>query len=149
MQVKKVQEAVQKKEVNRGRGAHRGRGVEECTHRGATEVVRWVNAMLDGMHVQVSSGCTAFRSVILQGHGKGENKQTLWMLHGGPGTGKSHVIRLLKEELFEKECGWISALDFQLGALQAVSADNLDGHTLHHALGLQPFESTTTTWDEG
>ena len=26
----------------------------------------------------------------------------LWLLHGGPGAGKSHVIRMIKEELFEK-----------------------------------------------
>ena len=29
----------------------------------------------------------------------------LWLLHGGPGTGKSHVIRMIKEELFEKKIG--------------------------------------------
>ena len=69
-------------------------------------------------------------------------EQFIRLMHGGPGTGKSHVIKLLKEELFEKECGWSSALDFQIGAFQAVNADNIDGHTLHHALGLQPFEST-------
>ena len=65
------------------------------------------------------------------------------MLHGGPETGKSHVIKLLKEELFEKECGWISGLDFQIGVFQAVNADNIDGDTLHHALGLQPFGGTS------
>ena len=68
--------------------------------------------------------------------------QFIRLMHGGPGTGKSHVIKLLKEELFEKECGWISGLDFQIGAFQAVNAESIDGDTLHHALGLQPFEST-------
>ena len=63
---------------------------------------------------------------ILEGHGKGERKQTLWMLHGGPGTGKSHVIRILKEELFEQLMGWEAGLDFQIGAFQAVNADNVD-----------------------
>ena len=52
------------------------------------------------------------------------------------------MIKLLKEELFEKECGWISGLDFQIGAFQAVNADSIDGDTLHHALGLHPFIGT-------
>ena len=30
-------------------------------------------------------------------------KQFIHMLHGGPGTGKSHVIKILKEKLFEEE----------------------------------------------
>ena len=68
-------------------------------------------------------------------------EQFIRLLHGGPGTGKSHVIKLLKEELFENECGWISGLDFQIGAFQAVNAESIDGDTLHHALGLQPFGS--------
>ena len=25
-----------------------------------------------------------------------------WLMHGGPGTGKSHVIQIIKEELFGK-----------------------------------------------
>ena len=66
-------------------------------------------------------------------------RQMLRMLHGGPGTGKSHVIRLLKEELFQKELGWCSGIDFQVAAFQAVNADNVEGDTLHHALGLSPF----------
>ena len=65
--------------------------------------------------------------------------QFIRLLHGGPGTGKSHVIKFLKEELFEKECGWISGVDFQFGAFQAVNAESIDGDTLHHALGLTPF----------
>ena len=45
---------------------------------------------------------------IIEQQGSGQNKRRRqgeplwWLLHGGPGTGKSHVIRLLKEELFEK-----------------------------------------------
>ena len=66
-------------------------------------------------------------------------QQFLRLLHGGPGTGKSHVIKILKEHLFEEELKWIAGVDFQIAAFQAVNADNVDGDTLHHALGLQPF----------
>ena len=68
--------------------------------------------------------------------------QFIRLMHGGPVTGKRHVIKLLKEELFQQKCGWVPGLDFQIGAFQAVNADNVDGDTLHHALGLQPFDST-------
>ena len=70
---------------------------------------------------------------------RGRPKQFIRLQHGGPGTGKSHVIKILKEKLFEGEIGWRAGLDFQIGAFQAVNADNIDGDTLHHALGLQPF----------
>ena len=66
-------------------------------------------------------------------------QQFIRLLHGGPGTGKSHVIKILKEKLFEQELKWIPGIDFQIAAFQAVNADNVDGDTLHHALGLHPF----------
>ena len=72
-------------------------------------------------------------------------QQFIRLLHGGPGTGKSHVIKILKEKLFEGELGWTSGLDFQIGAFQAVNADNVDGDTLHHSLGLQPFGARKKT----
>ena len=59
-----------------------------------------------------------------------------WVLHGGPGTGKTHVIKLLRAELFEKLLGWSRGVEFDVTALQAVTADMLDGDTLHHAFGL-------------
>ena len=68
---------------------------------------------------------------------RSQGEQFLWMLHGGPGTGKSHVIKILKEELFEKRMGWQCGMDFQMAAFQAVNADQINGDTLHHALGLQ------------
>ena len=62
-------------------------------------------------------------------------EQFIHLLHGGPGTGKSQVIKLLKEQLFEKELQWTAGIDFQIAAFQAVNADGIDGDTLHHALG--------------
>eukprot|EP00438_Fugacium_kawagutii_P006753 Skav200266 [mRNA] locus=scaffold4437:38715:48406:+ [translate_table: standard] len=59
-----------------------------------------------------------------------------WALHGGPGTGKSYAINLLRQELFEKKLGWIHGKQFQIVAYQAVNADPLDGDTIHKALGL-------------
>ena len=66
-------------------------------------------------------------------------QQFLRLLHGGLGTGKSHVIKILKEHLFEEELKWIGGVDFQIGVYQAMNVDNVDGDTLHHALGLQPL----------
>ena len=72
-------------------------------------------------------------------------QQFIRLLHGGPGTGKSHVIKTLKEKMFEAELGWTAGVDFQIGAFPAVNADNIDGDTLHHALGLQPFGARKKT----
>ena len=64
-----------------------------------------------------------------------------WVLHGGPGTGKTHAVKLLRKELFEEILGWQHGIHFQAAALQAVTADMLDGDTLHHCFGL--------TWGSG
>ena len=45
-------------------------------------------------------------------------------MHGGPGVGKSHVLKLLRE-LFEEVLGWNMGLEYQMAALQAVMADLL------------------------
>ena len=68
-----------------------------------------------------------------------------WVLHGGPGTGKSHVLRLFKQELFESVLGWRRGVDFEVVALQATMADALEGDTIHHALSLAVFRDD----DEG
>ena len=60
----------------------------------------------------------------------------LWVLHGGPGTGKSYVIDKIRKELFEEEMGWTHGIDFQVAALQATNASALDGNTIHSAFGM-------------
>ena len=40
----------------------------------------------------------------------------LWLMHGGPGTGKSMIIKML-QELFRDVCGWQMGLEFQVSAL--------------------------------
>ena len=58
-----------------------------------------------------------------------------WCVHGGPGTGKSHVIKLVKE-MFTDVLQWNIGVEFQIVALQAVMADLLGGDTIHHACGI-------------
>ena len=41
--------------------------------------------------------------------------------------------------LFEDELGYENGLEYQMVALQAVMAEQLDGDTLHHACGIDPF----------
>ena len=60
-----------------------------------------------------------------------------WVVHGGPGTGKTHVVRdVIKNELFDQVLHWQQGLDYQVIALQAVMADLLKGDTIHHACGI-------------
>jgi len=57
--------------------------------------------------------------------------------HGGPGTGKSHVIKdVIKGELFDQVLHWQQGLDYQDVALQAVMAELLNGGALHHSCGI-------------
>ena len=62
-----------------------------------------------------------------------------WAMHGGPGTGKTHVINIIKEELFGKVLKWNTSVEFQIVALQAVMADLLQGDTIHHAFNIPVF----------
>ena len=64
-----------------------------------------------------------------------------WLLHGGPGTGKSHVIKQV-QKFFEEVLGWKPGVEFQAAALQAVTADLIEGDTLHHACGIPVFSKT-------
>ena len=57
------------------------------------------------------------------------------LVHGGPGTGKTHVIKLIKE-LFEDIIGWEQGVQFQVVAFQSVMAHLIGGDTIRHALGI-------------
>ena len=63
-----------------------------------------------------------------------------WLMHAGPGTGKSHVINVIKNDLFKNVLGWDIGVQFQVVALQAVMADLLGGDTTHHACGIPAFK---------
>ena len=73
-----------------------------------------------------------------------KTKPLVWCIHGGPGVGKSFVIKQIRQ-CFEQVCGWQQGLDFQIMALQAVMADQLNGETIHGALGLDPFRNHAKT----
>ena len=54
-------------------------------------------------------------SVALNGDPLSADTEPLrWVLHGGPGAGKSHVLRLLKQELFESVLGWRRGIEFEV-----------------------------------
>ena len=59
------------------------------------------------------------------------NDPLVWLLHGPPGTGKSHVIGFVRE-LFEL-IGYDYGLDYEIVAFQAVNAADLQGKTIHGA----------------
>ena len=58
----------------------------------------------------------------------------VWLLHGPPGTGKSHVLAFIRE-LFDKVMDYIYGLDYEVVAFQAVNAADLHGKTIHGAFG--------------
>jgi len=66
-----------------------------------------------------------------------------WLAHGKPGVGKTYVINCLRE-LFEQKMGWLSGVEFEVVASQAVIADLLKGDTIHHSLGIDPFGANPT-----
>ena len=57
----------------------------------------------------------------------------VWLLHGPPGTGKSHVLGFVRE-LFDM-MGYTYGLDYEVAAFQAVNAADLKGKTMHKAFG--------------
>ena len=84
------------------------------------------------------------------------NREPLrWAMHGGPGTGKTHVIQIIKEELFENVLNWNTSVDFQIVAMQAVMADLLEGDTMRStfqfleriSLHGQCSEAATNIWN--
>lgn len=76
----------------------------------------------------------------------GASEPLRWVLHGGPGTGKSHTLKMVRKELFEELLRWQHGVDFQIVSFQAVMAELLDGDTIHHALGLDWGGDKTANW---
>ena len=62
-----------------------------------------------------------------------------WLIHGGPGTGKSHVLKQIRE-LFTDVLHWDIGVQYQIVAFQAVMAEQLGGDTIHHACGIPVFQ---------
>ena len=61
------------------------------------------------------------------------NEPLRYLLHGPPGTGKSHAVKSL-QELFDL-VGFKKGIDWEFLAFQATNAADLDGDTIHHACG--------------
>ena len=61
-----------------------------------------------------------------------------YMLHGPPGTGKSHVAKFVKQ-LFGL-VGMKEGIDYQFMAFQATNAVDMEGTTMHNAFGLDPHK---------
>ena len=85
------------------------------------------------------------RRVMQEIDGEGREQAAMgeplqWCMHGGPGTGKSHVLRIIRQELFEGLMKWTIGVNFQIAALQAVMAQLLGGDTIHHACGIPAFK---------
>ncbi|CAK9052298.1 unnamed protein product [Durusdinium trenchii] len=85
--------------------------------------------------------CRRLQAEAITGQDRGGAAETnteplRWALHGGPGTGKSYVLNLLRKDLFEQRLGWQQGKEFQVVTFQAVNAEPLDGETIHAALGL-------------
>lgn len=68
-----------------------------------------------------------------------------WNMHGGPGTGKSHMVKMIKTEVFENVLKYKIAEDSETVVLQAVMTDLLGGDIIHHALNLLVFRKTQAT----
>ncbi len=68
-----------------------------------------------------------------------------WAMHGGPGTGKTHVVKIVKNELFQKVLKWNTSVEFQIVAMQAVMADLFEGDTIHHAFNLPVYGRNFST----
>ena len=73
-----------------------------------------------------------------QDHTVGQSEPLVWLIHGRPGTGKTHVIKASRD-LFERVLRWAHRVEFQFAAYQATMACNIGGDTAHHAAGLNPF----------
>ena len=66
---------------------------------------------------------------------KDMSRPLLWLVHGGPGVGKSETIKLV-QTLFTDVLHWNIGINYQIAALQAVMAEQLGGDTLHHCCGI-------------
>jgi hypothetical protein len=73
-----------------------------------------------------------------QAEGLELDEPLLLLMHGGPGAGRSMIIKMLKG-LFRGVCSWQMGFEFQVAALQAVMAHQLGGDTFHHACGINPL----------
>lgn len=68
----------------------------------------------------------------------GRSEPMRWLLHGRPGVGKSHTLKVIRE-LFDEARRYELGNEYHVGALQAVTATLLGGDTLHHIMGIGKY----------
>ena len=114
------------------------RWLAKIRYRTTEEGRQWLNEEQYQMVEEVASRVK--KELVAEGAEQGDPGEPLrWLMHGGPGTGKSHVIRVIKDELFGRVLGWQIGVNYQVVALQAVMAEMLGGDTIHHALGIPVY----------
>ena len=59
-----------------------------------------------------------------------------WLLHGKPGTGKTHTVKH-SCKCFEEAAGFQAGAHYKVIALQATMAAQVEGDTIHHALHIR------------
>ena len=101
--------------------------LEETRPKVNQEQFRFLALVLDRILVEL--GLRAPEASVRDASGE---EPLRYLLHGPPGTGKSHVLKFV-EALFEK-IGYKKGLDWQLVAFQAANATDLSGETIHHAM---------------
>ena len=67
----------------------------------------------------------------------------VWLLHGPPGAGKSHILQFLRE-LFEDLLKYTQGHEYEVVALQAVNAADIRGQNIHRAYGFNKSGQPTT-----
>ena len=134
--------------INTNESQHEASVKQTATRNIEVEIARWLEDVSTRCNKEQHGFLRMVAERVLQeeagtstrGHPVSEDSEPLrWVLHGGPGTGKSHVLRLLKQDLFETVLGWRRGVEFEVVALQASMADALEGDTIHHALSLAVF----------
>ena len=71
----------------------------------------------------------------------------VWLLHGPPGTGKSHVLHYVRK-LLDDVLGYRYGLDYEVVAFQAVNAMDLGGKTIHSAMGFNRMKDNEAGSDD-
>ena len=115
--------------------------------RGITEAVvrRWLNSVevRDGLNAEqhefmnlvVERVLVEYSLVDPHNTVRQSREPLVWLLHGRPGTGKSHVLKYLRK-LFQDLLGYVQGIDFEVTAFQATNAADIEGQTIHSACGL-------------
>ena len=100
----------------------------------------WKDAQIEVLRVVSRRMCVELQE---QASDVPMSQPLIWLVHGSPGTGKSEVLKLIKQ-MYADVCGWQMGLQYQMVAFQAVMAQLLGGDTIHHALGINAFGEAGT-----